>query len=320
MPKRNSGFVLVCVLWVLAILTVLVLGFGRRAYLDARAAGLSLDQAESMAMARGAVKRGMAEIEMRQFVRGILEVWLQNNPAAQLDDVDWFSQLNYMGVYDGREDYAAQFEGIFEDEQCLYIIEDEERRFNINTMPLEILEELDGINFRTISAIEERITEEAQSERPPFMVLEELLTLRGITERAWLGDGTTPGLRDILTVHGDGRININTASPEVLGALPDIDSRVIAGIIEFRAGRDGQLNTEDDRQFRSMQHAEEVLDASPAEMARLNQYCKTESEFFTITGLATRRQGRVQAQSKAICHLLEDELVVIEWRETVSGS
>src|SRR5690554_2490887 len=103
-PKRK-GFVLVSVLWVLAIMTVMVLGFGRRAYLDARAAGLAIDQAEAQYMARGAVERGLIELEVRRYVRNILSGWLAENPAALAADIDWFAQLNYMGIYDGRPEY-----------------------------------------------------------------------------------------------------------------------------------------------------------------------------------------------------------------------
>ncbi|HOQ89068.1 MAG TPA: hypothetical protein PLX03_02905, partial [Candidatus Hydrogenedentes bacterium] len=62
-PKR--GFVLVCVLWVTALLSLLALGFARRAMLDRRAATYALDHAVAMAAARGAVERGILEIMNR---------------------------------------------------------------------------------------------------------------------------------------------------------------------------------------------------------------------------------------------------------------
>src|SRR5690606_17628980 len=54
--QSERGFVLVIVLWVLAILTVISVGFGRRSVLDRRAAAFTLDKTQAMMLARGAVE------------------------------------------------------------------------------------------------------------------------------------------------------------------------------------------------------------------------------------------------------------------------
>lgn len=49
--------------------------------------------------------------------------------------------------------------------------------------------------------------------------IEELLMVKGMSRELFYGTGQTPGLRNYVTVFGDGRININTAPKPVLRAL-----------------------------------------------------------------------------------------------------
>ena len=53
----------------------------------------------------------------------------------------------------------------------------------------------------------------------PFTSLAELQLVRGMTESLYFGSEGNPGLRDLLTIYSDGKININTAGPVVLKAL-----------------------------------------------------------------------------------------------------
>ncbi len=60
--------------------------------------------------------------------------------------------------------------------------------------------------------------------------IDELLMVKGISEELYYGTKEIPALKDCLTIHGDGPININTAPPAVLRALA-------TGITEEMAGR-----------------------------------------------------------------------------------
>ncbi len=53
----------------------------------------------------------------------------------------------------------------------------------------------------------------------PFKTLAELQLVRGMTESLYFGKEGNPGLRDLLTIYSEGKININTAGPLVLKAL-----------------------------------------------------------------------------------------------------
>jgi general secretion pathway protein K len=70
----------------------------------------------------------------------------------------------------------------------------------------------------------------------PIESLDELLLVKGITPELFYGTNEAPGLSNYLTTAmGDGRININTADPVVLGALSeDFDNDMVEDMVTFR--------------------------------------------------------------------------------------
>ncbi len=56
----------------------------------------------------------------------------------------------------------------------------------------------------------------------PMTDIRELLNIPGVTRDLMLASGTRPGLDDLLTVHGDGRVNLNTAPDGVVRAIPGL--------------------------------------------------------------------------------------------------
>ena len=69
----------------------------------------------------------------------------------------------------------------------------------------------------------------------PFDTLDELLRLRGMTPEFLNGGDETAGLRDVLTVYGDGRIDINAAPAAVIFSLSEnMNARLVEAILERR--------------------------------------------------------------------------------------
>ncbi len=56
----------------------------------------------------------------------------------------------------------------------------------------------------------------------PMTDIRELMNIPGISRDLLVASGTRPGLYDLLTVHGDGRINLNTAQEGVVRAIPGL--------------------------------------------------------------------------------------------------
>jgi len=74
----------------------------------------------------------------------------------------------------------------------------------------------------------------------PMTSLAELLLVRGMTEALYFGKEGGPGLKDLLTLYSDGKININTAGPLVLQALlspstpPETAESWVESVIAYR--------------------------------------------------------------------------------------
>lgn len=311
--SRKGGFVLVSVLWMTAMLTIITLGFGRRAALDHRAARYAVDQVEAMMMARGAVDRGIVELYNRELMRLLLPE--DQRGGTHLGE-SWAHTNN---LY--TEGYFEHTE-LHENDVVAYVIIDEDRFISINNAPGDLLENIDGISrtaMRNISAHRDTLGDE---ERMPFNSIEEIRYLRGIREDDWFGTRRATGLKDLLTVWGDGRININTASREVLECIPDIRSRDIAAILNYRAGADGILNTKDDLGFRDWGHLlDEISEHDVQGLEKLQEHCKFDSSYFRITGVATRRQGRVRAVCSAVVSVRgSGSSIIHDWQEKTLGS
>ena len=313
--RSRTGFVLVSVLWITAMLSVIILGFGRRAALDRRAAAYALDQAEAMMMARGAVDRGIVEL----YNRGLMRLLLPEDQRGGTHLGESWARTNNLF----KESYFEQTE-LYENDVVAYIITDEDRFININVDPRapgwEVLEEIDALNRTVLRRIRARHDSLREEQRMSFNAIEELRYIRGIREDDWFGTRRTVGLRHLLTVWGSGLINVNTASREVLECVPGLRSGDINTILNYRAGGDGVLNTDDDRGFENPEDLTDKTGVTGASREALDKYCKYTASHFKITGVATRRQGRVRAVCSAIVSYAEDGFMVIDWQEKTLGS
>jgi hypothetical protein len=324
-PPRERGFILICVLWILAILTVLTVGFGQRAYLDARAAALTVDMVQARHMARGAVYRGIAELEQQERIQAILRAAaIHMNRTMGGGGGKLKIRESLYGTYETTDIYGPMFEGAYENDTSGVDVADEERRFNVNALPAQIVEQLDTMGYRGLEDLTDRMEDRAGPAVRPFAVLEEVLALEGVDEASWAGDGRRPGLRDLLTVWGDGKVNINTAPRAVLEVIPGADTGAIDAMIGYFAGPDGVRYTDDDERIQVLSDLTSLAGLTPDQIAPFSPYCKTESQFYRITGFATRRQGRLRAEYSAVCRVPDTNergasLEIVQWKEDVRG-
>lgn len=119
--------------------------------------------------------------------------------------------------------------------KIVYFLVDEEGKININTASSSVLKELPDMDMEKAGAI-------VNSEFRPFLMKEEILKVEEIEEEDY------GKIKDLITVYGDGQINANTCSEEVMEII-GIDSGVAEKIVSFRIGDDGKLYTEDDGVF-----------------------------------------------------------------------
>jgi len=166
---------------------------------------------------------------------------------------------------------------------------DEESKININLAPRVVLKRLprlsDGLAIEIIDARKEK----------SFRVVEELLSVDGIDEDLFYGKEDDPGLIDFITVWGRGKVNVNTASEEVLEALIGEES-IVERIIDFRNGLDNKPDTEDDEIFISRKNIIGKLEGVSAResllLAETSRLMSVVSETYSvkINGQTTNKQ------------------------------
>jgi hypothetical protein len=91
-----------------------------------------------------------------------------------------------------------------------------------------------------------------------------------------------PGVIDIFTVYGDGKVNINTAPQVVLASLPGLDDQAAGFILNHRAGPDGRFGTEDDAGIENAEGISNIEGLTDLQKELLQQYCCFSSECFRI--------------------------------------
>ncbi len=324
MKRRSEGFVLVSVLWVVALLTVITLSYHHRARLEVQAARYSLDSSQAMLAARGAVERGLLELRNKS---------LLDQLAAQ-PGMPAGGPLVFLGQPWARggelygEDGLLEAGETFREDSVRYTIEDLERYVNINTAPESLLENLPGISRPVARQINFRRTGVDEGGAPsgagrvPFQDIAELRGLRGIRDEDWLGGGKEGALRDLLTTFGDGRVNVNTAPFEVLRVLPGVDEAALEAMVAMRAGDDGEAGTADDRGWSDWDVFATDTGIHGDTLQSLKQLCKFDSSYFKIEGVATRRGGRIRSACAAVVHVTGDSGVatIVGWTEEPLGA
>jgi Type II secretion system (T2SS), protein K len=143
-------------------------------------------------------------------------------------------------------------------------------------------------------------------------VLEELLWVKGMTPDIFRK------LRGFLTVWGDGKININTASREVLlsvGCTPSLAEKIVV----FRNGNDEIPGTPDDKVFDRVESIPPRLSSGAFlgmedEAALLQLYSMNawtvSSVYFTV-----KAQGTVGGRTERIDGVLDRSGKISSWRE-----
>ncbi len=116
-----------------------------------------------------------------------------------------------------------------------YILRDEKSKINMNRASIEMISRLPDFSKDTATDI-------VVSKLKPFKAIEQLLLIDGVNE------AMLDKCRGLITVYGDGSVNINTASAEAFKVL-GLDEGLVDIIIAFRRGSDGKEGTADDVAF-----------------------------------------------------------------------
>ena len=325
--RARRGSILLYVVWVVMLLSLLVVGTGSQARFALELSDRLLEQLRAIYVARGAL----------QYALGVIAA--DPTPAFDGFSDDWAADST---LFEEHAFLGGSFSLLNERTSggsATYGFADEERRLNLNTAPEDVLQRLvetvGGLSEADAVGVAQSIADwrdEDNDERPrgaeglyyrsrehgydckdgPLENIEELQLVRGVTPDLYRR------LEPYVTVYGSGRLNLNTAGPEVLRSL-GLSEAGVAGLREFRTGEDGVERTSDDRLLVSMEELESQLKAYvPVEdLAQLTKLARDHvlaagSDAFRTTIVAGF--GRALAMIRVWC-LVDRHGTVLLWSE-----
>jgi len=203
-PPHKRASVLVICLWAIMILSILGIGLTSLVFQEIKFARTYRRQVISLPMARSALR---AVFYLRE-----------KDPTPSYDTAAELAEENRLEFCSGN--YAAYYFVDKVNSEAEDKVIDEGALINLNSASTDILKRLPGID-------EELADNIANSGVRPFRSINEVLLVEGMTKETFLL------FKDLVTVYGTGRININTASKEVLLAL-GLDEELAEVIIRFR--------------------------------------------------------------------------------------
>lgn len=339
--KAQKGTIIIMVMWIIAILSLFAVGLGFRSTIELRLTSFYIDK--------------MTASHIGQYIVYTVFFHIANDQDKKIDSyldswgnsAETFFETDIDGV---KVTVSHPGESTYDEQVMLYGASDEMARININTVPAAILsseywQEEFAMDDELVEAIEHWRSKEKTGDKDldswyentydyearhgEIQIIEELHFLKNFYTNSSEKNKKRARLKNIITVYGDGKVNMNTASREVLAALFAMQSEqkdmsdsdredLIEEIIAYRNGEDGLPGTEDDQQFENanIETALETHESSKITMLnwlRTKQAIGVNSDFFRVeadielkkikrrvTAILSRSRKMVQEQSKKI--------------------
>jgi len=351
MKRKNnrSGMVLMVTLWVLSILSLLALSLGRKTNLELSLAKYLVGKQQArqyagagIAYARKKIARDSADKDTAQFDT-IYDCGL--SITKEQDKEELFKDLSL-----GHGSFTILRAKGSEQDADAYGFSDEESKININGLNARnknILEELitnkgfdksiaeeivaavldwkdadqDPFNeeFGAENSYYESLTPSYKCKNDAFQSLGELLLVRGMTKEIY------QKIKESLTVFSLGntlKVNVNTASPEVLRAIArsvvagntsfnenDIEP-LVEKLIAYRSGEDQIEDTLDDIPINN----NEIPFNAAERGIYLNMlaYLTNKSNYIHVTSVGSTKDKKVTATLKAVVN--RRDLSIVSFR------
>lgn len=293
----RAGSVLIFTLWILVCLTLMSLGLSHRVRLEAKATTYTRANIEAFYLAETALYTKLGELATPRR-RGRQQDNAQTPQSARK-----------------RKPKAGE-----EEVEIRCVAASEEGKININRAPEDLLRRLKFVKGSVFTAIMKRRRgedmKEGTKDDESFRLPEELLMEAKIDPEDWYGGKRgKPGIRDLITVYGEGRIDLNSAPLEVLAAIPGVSRRVAQDIVAYREGPDMVEGTADDWRWKSVSALKEAFQLSNADVAPFEEYCSFESNFYGVTVAARKKSSRATARISAVARVEDGKFEVVSWRE-----
>jgi len=334
--KRAS--VLISTLWVLSFLSVFAINLAFTTRNQLYYARHLQNRIKAYYLAMAGVERATSELirDTEEETDKVNESWVYNQ--------DLFKEMPFgEGSITVSYQLHTQSEDGKDTKLTLYGVMDESSKININSASTELLETLlerigevtvdeskdiagaiqDWRDVDVIVSLGGAENEYYQGLDIPyeckngkFQVLEELLLVKGMTPEIFLK------IKDIITVYGAGKVNINTTGYNTLYAL-GLSESLCRQIIEFRQGSDGEFGTEDDNNFTSAQGIRDIGPLFTEESIQINKLISgnilsVESDIFRVNSVGQLKAGKSVYSRNIVCVLQRNILKdpqILYWYE-----
>lgn len=332
------GSILIITLWVLSLLTILAVNLGFTTRSQLHYARHLQNRLKMYYLAKAGIERAIIELinDEIQGIDTLIEPWANNDELfKEMPLGEGFITVSYQLQLQGEDNVGEEI--------TLYGAMDESSKIDINRAPIKIL-------ITLLERIGEVGTEEAvdiagaimdwrdanivtspggaedkyyqgldmpyECKNEKFQIPEELLLVKGMTPEIF------SKIKEVITVYGTGKVNINTASYPALYAL-GLSESLCRQIVEFRQGRDGEMGTEDDNIFESVQQIRNVGPLFTEESIQINQLISSniltvKSDIFRINSSGQLKDERGVRSRDIVCILRREKLKgpqILYWLE-----
>jgi general secretion pathway protein K len=321
---NRRGVALVLALWVLVLLSFIGLEMSTFSRADTGSTRYLKERLQTHYLARGGVERGVGMVA-EYYERYPANALAAKNQGRSLGSVTEPRPPILTWLADRGIDHVALGDGGFS-----LRFEDLSGKVNVNRADPTVLANLARLSGLDHSRAEQvtdcildwvdaddlhrpRGAEKDEYERhrltlprnAPVQQLEELLLVKGVTREILYGGGRYKGLAQFLTTEGSGKINVNTAPPEVLLAVPGMDQGIVSRVIAAR-------------RTRALRSLQEVLGTDPEGRLGVNPLLGILS--FDTTEMRIEAQGELPGSTvhsvvRATVGIMPAGVIVRSWRD-----
>ena len=325
---RKSGSALIVALWALIILSILIGGFAFDMQIESGITAFYRNRIKAQYLARAGVEyakfmlvksfesndmeesdedeelgtktdllgRGMSINITRTIGEGKFTLDIIPEQARRninlLDDEDWAEVLDQGGI---PEEMWPDLIDCFDD----WVDEGDEHRLNGAENDDSFYEEKD---YEVKNAAVDTV--------------DELLLIKHFDKKIVYGgppddenDEPYYGIAQLLTTWGDGKVNVNTASEEVLLTLPGIEQWVVDDIMAFRMGTDEESGTKDD----GFESVDDVISRTGMDPSLKDRITVSDRQYVRIVSIG--ESGGVRNGIWCILSVDEANIYPVFWRE-----
>ncbi|MBW1766276.1 MAG: type II secretion system minor pseudopilin GspK [Deltaproteobacteria bacterium] len=239
---------LVITLLIITTLTGLTVAFSEKSSIELSLAGYARDQYRASQIARSGVNIALALLgqDEDKNMDSLREEWSQFGAESYPEELPE-SVFISGGIVDENSkiniNYLINKDGEIDEQRVDQLI----RLFNVLGLKADlvnpILDWLDGDDDERLDGAEkffyQSLKKPYECANMPLLTIRQIFMIKGIRDIQDFGKKGEKTLLDFLTIHSDGKININTAPGEVLQTLhEDIDGALAQSIIDYRSEED----------------------------------------------------------------------------------